>query len=372
MSYKSVFSSEKDVVLAVNEIKQKATEIVNPGLVIYFASPAYGVDEISSLMADAFPTAQTVGCSSAGEMVEGKMLSGSIVAMICGQDSIPNLKVEILENIKENKQAVAKAFKNFEGHFNTPMSQISALKYVGIVLIDGQTRCEEYINDQIGNLTNVTFVGGSAAANSITDPTYIFVNGKSYTNAAALVLMEAVNGFTFLKTQSLSLTDKKLIPTKVDESTRTVFEFNDKPASKVYADALGVSEDELLNYATRNPLGLVLDEDHFFVRDPHCILENGAMDFFCSVKEGVELTVLQARDIVVDTRRDLATVFSKNQDLKAIIEFNCVTRVIELSENGKSDKYASLFEPTPTISFGTFGESYIGHMNQTSTMLLLK
>ena len=117
---------------------------------------------------------------------------------------------------------------------------------------------------------------------------------------------------------------------------------------------------------------MVLDENNFFVRDPHCVLDNGAIDFFCSVKEGLELTVLQASDIVEDTRRDLEDAFSKNQNLNAIIEFNCVSRVNELKEEGKGDEYASLFKSIPTISFGTFGESYIGHMNQTSTMLLLK
>ena len=371
MGYKSVYSVENDVVSAVKEIKQKASDIINPELVVYFASPTHDVNEVSKLMSDAFPSAQTVGCTSGGEMVNGKMLSGSIVAMICGKKSIPDLKVEVLENIKEDKQSVIKAFKNFDDYFKTPVSQLSPTQYVGMVLIDGQSLCEEFINDQIGNLTNVTFVGGSAAANSLTEPTYVFANGKSYTNAAVLILMKPAKGFAFVKTQSLSLTDKKLMPTKVDESTRTVFEFNNEPAAEAYAAILGINKEEIPNYSTTNPLGLVFDERNFFVRDPHAVKENGAMDFFCSVKKGIELTVLQARDIVDDTHHDLEVAFTKNNDIEAIIEFNCISRVAELNGKGKSDEYASLFK-IPTISFGTFGESYIGHMNQTSTMLLLK
>ena len=372
MSYKSVFSSEKDVALAVKEIKHKASEIVNPALVVYFASTAYGVNEISRLMADAFPTAQTVGCTSAGEMVTGKMMSDSIVAMICGKDSIPELKVEVVENIKEDKKSVIKAFKNFDDYFRMPVSQLSPSEYVGMVLIDKQSKCEEFVNDQIGNLTNVIFVGGSAAAKHIADDTFLFANGKSYTNATVLVLMKPANGFAFLKTQSLSLTDKKLIPTKVNEATRTVLEFNNRPAAEAYADIIGATVGGLSDYFVSNPLALVFDEKNFFVRDPQCVLDNGAMDFFCSVKEGVELTVLQARDILPDTKRDLEAAFSENKDLKAIIEFNCVSRMFELLEKGQGNEYAALFKSIPTVSFGTFGESYIGHMNQTSTMLLLK
>ena len=372
MSYKSAYSDNKDILSAVNEIKKNLSDVVDPGLVVYFTSPAYHVDEVSYLMAEAFPSSQTVGCTSAGEMTSNKILTGSIVAMACGKDSIPSLKVEVLESIKEDKQSVSKAINNFEKYFQTPMSQMLPSRYVGMLLIDGQSKCEEYINDQIGNLTNVIFVGGSAAADNLCDPTYIFVNGKKYVDAAVLVLMEPVNGFAFLKTQSVSLTNKKLTPTKVNEAERIVYEFDHKPAAEAYAEILGITVSEIPNYCTANPLALVLDEKHFFVRDPHRVLEHGAMDFFCAVKEGIELTVLQARDIVADTRRDMEQVLHNNRDLGAIIEFNCVSRVIELREKQQSDEYAALFKSVPTISFGTFGESYIGHMNQTSTMLLLK
>ncbi len=372
MAYQTAYSDNADVEAAVRSIQKNLSTIVDPGLVVFFASPVYPSEKIAPLMAEAFPSAQTIGCTTAGEMISGKMLTGSIVAMACDKSGIPRLKAEVLENIKEDKQVVAKAMKNLGNYFNTPMSRISPARYVGMVLIDGQSKCEEYINDQIGNFTNVIFVGGSAASDDFRKSTYVYVNGKAYTNAAVLVLLEPANGFAFLKTQSVSLTDKKLTPTKVDEAARIVYEFNGQPAVKAYAEALDVADVDLPKYFIANPLGLVFDEKNFFVRHCNRVEDNGAISFFCSVKEGMELTVLQARDIVVDTRRDLEHAFYNNRDLGAVVEFNCMSRMTELHEKCQEQEYATLFKSIPTIAFGTFGESYIGHINQTSTMLFLK
>ena len=372
MSYQTAYSEHPDAGVAINEIKTTFSQVDDPSLIVYFVSPVYPAAEVSRLMAEAFPSAQTVGCTTAGEMVSGRMLTNSIVAMACGKDSFYNIKAEVLENIREDKQSVVKAFKNIGQHLNMPVARISPSRYVGMVLIDGQSKCEEYINDQIGNQTNVIFIGGSAATNDPNGKTYLFVNGKTYTDAAVLLLLEPANGFAFLKTQSLSLTDKKLTPTKVDESNRIVYEFDNQPAAEAYARALNITVDELPNYYTTNPLALVFDSKNYFVRDPHSILKDGAMDFFCSVKEGMELTILQAKDIVVNTSKDLEQAWYNNRSLGAIIEFNCMSRVMELHGNKQEQEYAALFKSIPTISFGTFGESYIGHMNQTSTMLFLK
>ena len=46
------------------------------------------------------------------------------------------------------------------------------------------------------------------------------------------------------------------------------------------------------------------------------------------------------------------------------------SRALPVEEKQQCDAYGALFAEVPTIGFSTYGESYIGHINQTSTMLV--
>jgi len=365
-NFKIAQSELKDVVAAVESIKEQLSGI-DACMILYFASPSYPAAAISKEMAAAFAGIHTVGCTTAGEMITGKMGQDSIVAMAWHKSTLKYLKIEVLENIQTDTDVVDKAFQSFEKSLGKTMKDLNPEQYVGMIMVDGLSGCEEKLNDQLGNLTNVPFVGGSAGDNFMFQTTWLFADGKAYTNAAILLLMEPVNGYAILKSQSFTTTDKKLTPTKVDEKRRMIIEFDGKPATEAYADVLGISTDKLAKTLGEYPVGLVFDENNFFVRSPMKI-EGTSIVFYCSVKEGLELTVLHSGDIVAATSADLA----KCGKLQAIVDFNCCLRVIELINNNQSKEYSEIFGSVPAIGFSTYGESYIGHINQTSTMLLLK
>ena len=365
-NFKIAQSELKDVVAAVESIKEQLSGI-DACMILYFASPSYPTAAISKEMAAAFAGIHTVGCTTAGEMVSCKMGQDSIVAMAWHKAALKYLKIEVLENIHTDADVVAKAFQSFEKSLGKPMKDLNPEQYVGMIMIDGLSGCEEKLNDQLGNLTNVPFVGGSAGDNFKFQTTWLFADGKAYTDAAVLLLMEPANGYSILKTQSFTTTDKKLTPTKVDENRRMIIEFDGKPATEAYADVLNISIDELAKTLGKHPVGLLFDEDNFFVRSPMKI-EGTSIIFYCSVKEGLELTVLVSDDIVAATRADL----QKCGELQAVVDFNCCLRTSELNKKNQLKEYSEIFREVPAIGFATYGESFIGHINQTSTMLLLK
>jgi len=364
--FKIAQSDAKNTVDAVQSIREQLSG-VDACMILYFASPSYPFATVGKEMADAFAEIHTVGCTTAGEMVTGKMGQDSIVAMAWHKSSLKFLQIEVLENIQTDTDVVAKAFASFEKSLGKPMKHLNPEQYVGMMMIDGLSGCEEKLNDRLGNLTNVPFVGGSAGDNFLFQSTWLFVDGKAYTNAAVLLLMEPANGYAILKTQSFITTDKKLTPTKVDEKRRMIIEFDGKPATETYADVLGITVDELARNLGEFPVGLVFDEHNFFVRSPMKI-EGTSIIFYCSVKEGMELTVLHSGDIVKTTRADL----QKCGGLQAVVDFNCCLRTSEMSRKNQFKEYSEIFGTVPAIGFATYGESYIGHINQTSTMLLLK
>ena len=369
-NFKVAQSAEENTDAAVKSIKEQLAGF-DPRLVVYFASTLYPIEAISKGLAEAFPEAHTVGCTTSGEMGPQKMGNNSVVAMAWSQASIKTLHIEVAENIKTDEDAVSKAFLSLEKSLQAPMKTLNPDHYVGILLVDGLSNCEELINDKIGNLTNVTFVGGSAGDDFTYKGTYLYVDGRVYSNAAVLMLMEPVNGYTILKTQSFTSTNKILVPTKVDENRRMVIEFNGKPATEAFAEAIGISEDTLLDRFGEYGLALVFDEQNLFIRSPQ-YAEGKAIVFACSIKEGLNLTIMKSGNIVEDTRKDLEKAKCESGQIQAILDFNCSLRNLELKRKNQCQEYLDLFSGIEAIGFATYGESYIGHMNQTSTMLLLK
>jgi hypothetical protein len=250
------------------------------------------------------------------------------------------------------------------------MSELDPAAYVGLIFVDGLSGAEEKLIDKIGDLTNVNFIGGSAGDDLKFEETHVYANGKNFTNAAVLAVMKPGVPFTFIKTQSFCDLGKKLVVTKANEEKREVIEFNDKPAAQAYSEVLGVAVEEAPNRFMHNPVGLVIDGVPF-VRSPQRI-KGESMLFYCGVTEGMELSLLESTDIIDDTRKSVAQAAKDLGSISGIININCILRTLELDQKQLTDDYGKIFSDYPTIGFSSYGEQFIGHINQTATMLVFK
>jgi len=368
MSIKIASSAKGTVEGAVQEIKTQL-QGVEAKLVVFFASTRFAPEAVSAAMQGSFEGASVIGCSTAGEIVSGKMLKDAVVAMAFDAEAVKDVKVEVVENLKTMVN-VNKAFFSFEKHFGQPVDEMDPAKYVGIVLVDGLSGSEEKLIDKVGDMTNVTFIGGSAGDDLKFEATYVYANGKSYADAAILTILKPGMPFTFVKTQSFCNLNKKLLVTKANEETREVIEFNGKPAAEAYAESLGTSVADAPERFMHNPVGLVIDGEPY-VRSPQQI-KGDKMAFYCGVAEGMELSLLESTNIIDDTAEALVEAKAKLGSISGLINFNCILRTLELDQKQLTGKYGELFAEFPTIGFSTYGEQYIGHINQTATMLVFK
>lgn len=368
MGIQALCSTADTAEAAVQNIKEQS-KITNPKGVIFFASSAFNPGVVSDAMQNAFTGSSCIGCTTAGEIVSGKMLSNSLVALLLGDDVLEDICVESVANIK-NENNIPAAFDRFSDHFSTSVAAMDVGQCVGIILIDGMSGAEERLMDTIGNLTDIIFIGGSAGDDLQFKQTFVFANGKASSNAAALCIMKLKRGFDVIKTQSFRSTNKKLTATEVNEAERRVVSFNHKPAVMAYAEVLGCSPEEAANRFMSNPVGL-MDGAEPYIRSPQRF-DQDDMIFYCNIKKGMTLELMEATNIVEDTKKAVGEKIRELGSVNGIIDFHCILRTLELRQKNQCDAYGAIFTNIPTIGFSTYGEEYIGHVNQTSTMLVFK
>lgn len=368
MYIKTAYSSKGISADVIEEIKSQLSGF-DVKLLVFFVTSRLVPSFISQKIQEAFPNASVIGCTTAGEIVTGKMQNNSLVAMAFDVTAVDDVKVEVVENPKQERN-VRNVFVNFETYFKTPMSELDPGKYVGMVFVDGLIGVEEKLNSIICDMTKVTFVGGAAGDDMKWESTYIFANGKSYTNAAVLAVLKPCVPFTFIKTQSFRDLGKKLVVTKAHEDRREVIRFNDKPAVKAYAELLGVTVEDVTNLFIHNPVGLVVDGIPYALAPQQ--IRGNSMVFYCSVYEGMELSLLEATDIVNDTRKALGQAKKTLGSISGIISIDCVLRTLELAQKQQTEDYVKLFSDIPIVGFNSYGEIYLNSLNQTAIMLVFK
>jgi hypothetical protein len=356
-----------------NNPSNAAAEIANAlggedfAIVVIFTSSAYDVHLLAQELGSNI-SSPIVGCTTAGEFASGYVQKEGIVAMGLPRSLVKRVAVTVVENLSQGVE-LENSLKEIETAFGMPLTEIDIRKYVGLVFIDGLSKAEEKLMEKLSDATDLIFVGGSAGDDLKFEATYVYMKGKAYRDAAVLALMEPAVPYKIIKTQSFEILNERLVATKVNEKEREVLEFNQIPAAKAYATALKTSTDRLPNFFMQNPLGLIADEEPY-VRSPQQ-LKGESVVFYCNVLEGMELSVLNSTDIIKDTAQALKDAENELGSISAIINFHCILRTLQLMQTpGKIEEYAEIFKPYPMIGFSTYGEQYLGHINQTSTMLV--
>jgi hypothetical protein len=364
MSVKVAYSSKEIIPDITSEIQKKTGEI-NARLVVFFASSKYDLEKVGKSLEKVYSGADVIGCSTSGEIISGQMLKNSVVVQVLDKDTIADAAVTVIDKIKENND-IGKYFKDFETHYHQKLNQMDTEKYVGIILFDGLSGAEEKVMDNLGNLTDLVFVGGSAGDDLKFKKTSVFAKGKAQSDAVVLALLQPAKGFDIIKTQSFKALKNSLKADEVDEATRTVIKFNGRTAADAYAAAVGTPVEKVGEKFMSNPLGLMVCGEPF-VRSPQQV-KDGKVVFYCNIKQGMELSLLESKDIIKDTRKAM----EKAGNAAGIINFNCILRTLELEAKKQTEEYGKLFSGYPTVGFSTYGEAYLGHINQTATILVLK
>ena len=354
---------------ASQDMARQASEALagfQPKLLLFFASSIYVHPEAA--LKEAFPGAEIIGSTSHSEYCNSDFTDGAVSIMAMDSGSVEDVCVRVVENISSDPD-LRGVLEDMHGYFGG-VDQVLANyeSYVGLVMFESSAKSEEIFMDRLGTVTDLLFVGGSSSA-ADSGQSLVYANGRSYSGAAVLAVLKTVNGYDVLKTQSAHiLSERKLLVTKSDMRNRILYEFDGRPCGEVYAEVLGVPLEKIQDYFVSNPLGVVADTE-IFVRTFNQI-QDGGITLHCGLPEGTEINVLEIGNIVEDTKKALDDAIT--YEPAGLINFNCLYRTLEMQKENLVGPYCELFGRYPSIGFSTNGEAFFGHINETSTVLVIK
>ncbi len=367
MALKTAYSRNPDVQALAREL---VAGLGGPPtkFALFFVAPEFDTEALGAALSRELGGVPSIGCTTAGELAVGRMLKNSAVIAGFDDDVLDGAAVALLRDLS-SEEAVSAALGELARASGGPLASLDPSQYVGLVLHDGLSVREEAVMAALSTQCNVPFIGGSAGDNLKFQSTRVFINGVPHSGASVLALLKPSKPYGILKTQSFDVLDATLVVSDADEKTRTVHAFNGRPAVEEYARVLGVSAEELPGRFQSNPVGLIAPGGEPFVRSPMQV-KGTSLVFYCQVTRGMELKVLQSRNIVADTKRDLKTAIDKLGGCHGVLNFHCILRTLELEQRNQTEDYGAIFADLPMLGFSTYGECYVGHINQTSTMVL--
>ncbi|MDR1745434.1 MAG: FIST C-terminal domain-containing protein [Planctomycetota bacterium] len=366
---------------AVRAIRDEIGDFA-PTLVVFFASTAYDPGTLAREMRDAFPGAATMGCTTAGEQIDTRLLDGSVVAMAFSKDVFDYCENALVLGADEKRPADAgadvfatasEAMDSIGRGLNARWIDLDYREYVGFMLSNQISDFSEGVLDRVGEMTNVMFVGGFAGDDYKLDGSQrVMYDGNSYAHAAVLALWKPKRGFSLLKTQAATLTGKTLLVTRADEKNRIVWEFDGEDATAAYARAIGKTAGTMgdIDFA-EYPIALDANGEPFLQAVIKQVDGKG-LQVFARTREGTRRSIASVGDVVETTRSALAAKRAETGDAAAILHINCVGRHAVLKDRGGLDGFGALFAGVPTVAMSSYGEIWVGVVAQTSTMILFK
>jgi len=260
-----------------------------------------------------------------------------------------------------------KSLDNFKKAYSKVSSNPNAFM---LLLCNGLSGMEESIITTF-YFMNETFkiIGGSAGDYLNFKETLVYIGTKKVHSAA--IFFNIRQRTQIIKENIYEPMGINMLVTDADPIKRTVFKFNNKPASTEYARALGIKETDLQKHFMNNPLGKIL-KDNLYIASPMKVNSDKSITFYCQILPNTFVEVLKPAN-PLETIKDTM----KNTKFKPgfVFAINCILRSLKFNKEGtwgKIDKEI-LGLCRNTSGFISYGEQfYKHHLNQTMVLLLVE
>ena len=393
------FSDNGDAKKAAQDAQDMAGKSAE--FAVVFASSNYDPHETYESIRSVLKDANIIGGTTAGELcnLSGKSVTNSICVLAIGgkilKSSVGVGNELSRDGEKAGIEAATSAYKSLDFNPYTmfvgmmkknPLDVVKMKTFANIVLPDGMSSSEEDFLRGIIQVTgrNYPIIGGSTGDDSKLRQTWQFANGV-YTDSGVLgVISGGIKIGTAIGNNYKPIITKGAAVTKSDR--RIVYEMNNRPASEVMKELLGV--DELTSDCfAEYPLGFKsLDiSNEYVIRSIMKENHDNSLTFYSEVPIGAYFNIMEtSKEILeekfLETLNKAIVDAGDPKEIGAVIIFNCIYKHIanqRCSCNDFDVIWKVLNKDVPIIGFNTYGEQgsttggSIGHHNQTSSILVI-
>ncbi|MFJ5833564.1 FIST C-terminal domain-containing protein [Streptomyces sp. NPDC093089] len=103
------------------------------------------------------------------------------------------------------------------------------------------------------------------------------------------------------------------------------------------------------------------------LRNPQAAAPDGDLRFWAQIPPGMEVDVMRSGKLTADTRGALRRARLDLGGSSGAVLFDCGFRRLEMDARNLSAAFPSALDGIPAAGFHTYGESWLGHVNQTLT-----
>lgn len=345
-----------------------AAEPVAVALIYYSAeavSPHFVVDYFKSNCSDL----NYCGCSTCGEISPGGMQDCGAVAVLLPAVNF-TVSMRSIENIHNaGMNSIAQQATEQRILFEEKCDAASAGDCFAVTLIDGLTYSEESVTAALHRgLGDIPLIGGSAGDDLSFKKTTQLCNGRVFSKAAVLLLINSELPYQLCTENNFVPTGEKLVVTDADPDTRTVYEFNAEPAALVYAKAIGVDRDHLGPDCFASNAVVVRVGGEYHCRAMQRVNSDDSITFYSAIDNGVVLTVAKTEGMAESMRLQIERIEHGIGEIDLIMGFECILRKLDARHRNVIARVEDLYMENNIVAFNSYGEQYQSmHINQTFT-----
>ena len=367
-SVRSGCSRAADPSSAARELREQIWQ-EGAALGVFFCSPRYDRSSLAACLAREFGQLELIGCTTAGEIGPDGFSSESITGFTLGADDFAAQTVLIRDlaafGFTEGRDVVEQLKARLA---DCPLAADNSSCF-GFLLVDGLSVQEEGVASALhASLGDIPLFGGSAGDELAFGKTWLHHDGRFRTGAAVFTLIRTALPFHVFKSQHFVASDRRLVVTEADASSRTVTEIDGGSAAQEYAQAIGLSVAQLDQQVFSTHPVVVRAGGGEFVRSIQRYNPDGSLTFHSAIEKGIVLALAEVDGLERYLRSALEEAREFVGEVQAVIACDCILRRLEIEQSGLQAEIDALVREHHIVGFSTYGEQFNSmHVNQTFT-----